>query len=266
MAQAALLIDVLKNGLRERGLTYAHVAQGLKLSESSVKRLFAQKNLTLERLERICELMGLEIADLLEQARAAEGRLTELSEEQERALVSEPKLLLVGILALSDWTAARILQQYQFTEAELVGLLTHLERLKVIDLMPDNRIKLKLARNFAWRKGGPIQRFFEERVQREFLHASFLRERELRLTLHASLSDHSNDVLQQRIRKIAEEFAALADDDRRLGHDKRDGTTLMMAIRPFEFSMFAQLRRVPESEDSATRTDAPRNRRKRASR
>jgi len=42
MPQAALLIEVVRNALRERGLTYARVAKGLGLSESSVKRVFSQ--------------------------------------------------------------------------------------------------------------------------------------------------------------------------------------------------------------------------------
>jgi len=186
--QAALLIDVIKKGLRERGLTYARVAKGLGLSESSVKRVFSQENLSLDRLEKICALMDLEIADLLELTRAAEGRLTGLTEDQERTLVSDPKLLLVAVLAISHWTAENIAKQYRFSESELVGLLTQLDRFGIIDLLPGNRIRVRLARNFAWRKGGPIQRFFEERVQKQFFESSFLGEGELRVSVHGSVS------------------------------------------------------------------------------
>jgi len=59
MPQAALLVEVVKRSLRERGLTYARVAKGLGLSESSVKRVFSQENLSLDRLEQICALMDL---------------------------------------------------------------------------------------------------------------------------------------------------------------------------------------------------------------
>jgi DNA-binding Xre family transcriptional regulator len=204
MSQVSLLIDVVKKNLHERGLTYAHVARGLKLSESSVKRVFAEKNLSLDRLEQICELMNLEIADLLELTRAAERRITQLTEEQEQALVSDPKLLLVGVLAISHWTAGHILEEYQLSKAELVGLLTRLDRLQIIDLLLDNRIKVRLAHNFAWRKGGPIQHFFEERVQQQFFKSSFLGEGELRIMLNGSLSSRTHRLLQQRNNKIAE--------------------------------------------------------------
>ncbi len=243
MPQAALLIEVVKKALRERGLTYARLAAGLGLSESSVKRVFSQENLSLDRLEKICALMDLEIADLLEFTRAAEGRLTELTDDQERALVSDPKLLLVAVLAISHWTAGNIVKQYRFSESELVGLLAQLDRLGIINLLPGNRIKVRLARNFTWRKGGPIQRFFEDRVQKQFFESSFLGEGELRVSVHGSVSSRSNSLLQQRMRKIAEEFDALVEEDSQLDHSMREGTTVVMAIRPWELSLFTELRR-----------------------
>jgi DNA-binding Xre family transcriptional regulator len=243
MAQTALLLDVVKAALRQRGITYAQVATALKLSESSVKRLFAHKDMPLTRLESICAVMELELADLFELTRSAQRRLTELTEEQERALVDDPKLLMVGVLVLSHWTVEQILEQYQLSQAQLVGLLTRLDRLKIIDLLPGNRIKVRLARNFAWRKGGPIQGFFEQRVQRQFFESSFLGPGELRLTVHGSLSPRSNAVLQLRMRKLAEELDALAEEDKQLDQQSRAGTTVVLAIRPWELSLFTELRR-----------------------
>jgi DNA-binding Xre family transcriptional regulator len=249
MPQATLLVDVLKKALRERGLTYARVAKGLGLSESSVKRMFSQGSMSLDRLEQVCALMELEIADLLDLTRAAEGRITELTEQIEQTLVSDSKLLLVAVLAINHWTPSAILENYRFSESELVGSLTRLDRLGIIDLLPGNRIKVRLARNFTWRKAGPIQRFFEERVQEQFFDSPFLKRGELRIMVHGSLSAKSNELLQQRIRKLAEEFDALVDEDRSLGHALRDGTTLVMAMRSWEFAQFTALRRTNSSED-----------------
>jgi len=243
MAQTALLIDAVKSALRQRGVTYATVARALDLSESSVKRLFSHKDMPLTRLESICALMDLELVDLLELTQTAQRRVTELSEEQERTLVDDPKLLMVGVLVLSHWTADEILQSYQLSQAQLVSLLTRLDRLRIIDLLPGNRIKLRLARNFTWRKSGPIQRFFEQRVQQQFFESSFLGPGELRLTVHGSISPRANAVLQQRMRKLAEELDALAEEDKRLDQQSRAGTTLVLAIRPWELGLFTELRR-----------------------
>src|SRR6266478_2306126 len=121
-------------------------------------------------------------------------------------LVNEPKLLLVGILAISFWTAADILATFRISRTELVRLLVRLDRMRIIDLLPDNVIKVRLARNFAWRKDGPIQRFFEERIQQQFFEKTFSKEGELRIVAFGALSGRSNELLQQRLQKVAAEF------------------------------------------------------------
>ena len=125
----------------------------------------------------------------------------------------------------------------------MVRLLAQLDRLGIIDLMPGNRVKLKLARNFAWRKGGPLEQFFQGRVQEEFFDSSFERRGELRFVVHGSLSERSNVILQQRMTKLAEEFDGLAEEDRRLEHRSLMGTTMVVAIRPWELGLFSGLRR-----------------------
>jgi len=100
--------------------------------------------------------------------------------------VEDPKLLMVGVLVLSHWSADEILQSYQLSQSQLIGLLARLDKLRIIDLLPGNRIKLRLARNFTWRKSGPIQRFFEQRVQQQFFDSSFVGPGELRITVLAA--------------------------------------------------------------------------------
>lgn len=239
----SVLVEVLKKALRSRGVTYRGVADAVGLSESSVKRLFASGNMSVSRLEQICAVAGLELAELLDVARAGERRPTQLDEEQERALAADPKLLLVALLACTDWSVADMRAAYRLDEPELTRLLARLDRLGVIDFLPGERIRTRLARNLVWRKGGPIQRFFEERVQRQFYASSFDGEGELRVVAHASLSARSNRLLQGRMRRLAEDMHAMAEEDRRLGHELRQGTSLVVALRPWELGMFSELRR-----------------------
>jgi len=247
MSQAAELVDLLKRRLRDRGMTYAVLAPRLGLSESSVKRLFSRKRLSLERLEQVCRELGMDIADLLEDARAAQPRIAELTEAQERQLVADQRLLLTGLLALSHWSAEEMVAHYSIEEAEVVRLLARLDRMGILDLMPGNRIKLRLASNFAWRKGGPLERFFESRVQAEFFRSSFHGRGESRFVVHAGLSERSNALLRQRMARLAEEFAALAEEDSRVDHRMLAGTTLVLAMRPWEMEIFRHLRRADGS-------------------
>ena len=80
-------------------------------------------------------------------------------------------------------------------------------------------------------------------MQKHFFESSFHGPGESRFVVHASLSEHSNALLQARMRKLVEEFDALAEDDRRLDHRSLYGTTLVVAVRPWELGIFTNLRR-----------------------
>lgn len=255
MSRASSIVDALKSYLRQRHKTYADVARGLGIAESSVKRLFAQKNFTLKRLESICDFVGVDVADLLEAAKSSDTQLKELSEEQESALVGDAKLLLTGILVINHWSVEDILSTYKFTEPELIRLLTKLDRLKVIDLMPGNRYRVRLTRHFSWRKEGPIQQFFEDQVQYKFFESSFRDPDELRLFVHGSLSQRSNAIIQQRLRKVAEEFDALVEEDKNLTNDMREGSALLLAMRPWELGLFTAMRRDPSTSAKKLRSN-----------
>jgi hypothetical protein len=53
MSEAAQIVVVLKRSLKARGMTYADLGRALKLSEASIKRIFAQETFSLDRLEEM---------------------------------------------------------------------------------------------------------------------------------------------------------------------------------------------------------------------
>lgn len=64
MTKAVQLIDHLKRELKPRGLTYAKLAVTIGMSETSVKRMFAERNMSLDRLDEILKATGVELAEL----------------------------------------------------------------------------------------------------------------------------------------------------------------------------------------------------------
>ena len=173
MAQVGLLVTELKRYLKSQNVTYAALGRQLNLSESSVKRLFARQSFSLRRLEQICHLLGLEIGDLVALMNERREFLTELTPEQEEALLADRKLLLMMYLLLNGWPLAEITATFTIDDAEAERLLIRLHRAHIIELLPFNRVKLLTARNFTWRKNGPVQKFFAREVQREFLDSTF---------------------------------------------------------------------------------------------
>jgi transcriptional regulator with XRE-family HTH domain len=97
--QAASLVDALKRLLKAQGITYAQVAAGLGLSEAGVKRMFSRGDFTLQRLEDVCRIARVDLGELARAAADEPKGLAQLSIEQERELVSDPRLMLVALCA-----------------------------------------------------------------------------------------------------------------------------------------------------------------------
>ncbi len=243
MAQSAALIDTLKQTLKSHRLTYAEVARKLHMSEANIKRMFASKRFTLERLEEVCKLMQLELSDLFQLYEESRQRITQLTLEQEDELVRDAKLLLVAVSVRNRLGFDDIVSHYQVTKTECIRALAKLDKLKIIDLLPHNRIKLRIDEDFRWLPNGPIERFFEKQIQSQFLKSGFNGELEQRLFLFGLLGDSSTQVLINKLQSLTKEFTELHRQDARLPLEKRHNVGFMLALRPWELEVFRPLRR-----------------------
>lgn len=243
MARTAALVDNLKRELRARNITYAAVAKRLDMSEASVKRMLSQKEFSLSRLDAICELAGIEASDLARGLGAHDAVISQLSHEQEKEFVADHKLMLVALCALNYWSFERIVAEYDLDAAECTRLLARLDRLKFIELMPNNRIRLLVSRAFSWIPDGPIQRLFKEKVQGEFFDSRFDRENEVFVLANGALSKPSISALLARVRKAAAEFSEMRADDAALPEAERAPITLLLAARPWLPAFLKKYRR-----------------------
>lgn len=245
MAQSQQLINTLKRLLKTEGKTYADVARHLGLSEASIKRQFSRQSFSLRTLQAICELLQLELSELALMAEAEQPRLRQLSEQQEIELVSNPLRVLVAVCVLNHWSVERIIATYRISKAECIQHLLQLDQIGMIRLLPENRVRLKIDRDFTWLPGGPIHRFFRSRVQADFLNADFQQSGELLRFQQAMLSPADNLRLQQKIHRLLQEFSELHAEGLNSPDASRDGTVLLVALRPWEPDSFAALRREP---------------------
>ncbi len=243
MSEITQLINTLKRELKRQGKTYRDVGTALDLSEPSVKRLFATGQFTLERLVEVCGLLGLSLAELAQEADQGQQRIHTLSDGQERELVSDMRLLLVAVCALNHWTMAQMLQAYRLSEAECVQLLLRLDRLGLIALLPGNRIRLNVARDFDWLRDGPIRRYFREQGLPEFIDSGFRTPGESLDFVHGMLTESARAKLELELRQLRARFALLHEESLAAPLPQRRGTGLLLALREWEPAAFSALRR-----------------------
>lgn len=238
------LMTALKKELKSAGMTYADLADALGLAESSIKRMFARGDMPLSRVDAICRALKLDFADVARRIVDSQPLLQQLSLEQERAVVADKKLLLMAICVLSQWTLEQILGSYRLSAAEGVQYLAQLDRIGIIELRPANRYRLKLAKTFRWRAHGPVMQYFREHALLDYFGGDFDGEGEGVLLVHGSISRSLAPVFMERMQRVAQDFAQQHLADQRLPPSQCEGYTLLLAMRSWEFSAFAAMRRI----------------------
>jgi len=241
MSSSERLVQSLKRVLKQRGVTYAQVAQAIDLSEASVKRCFAQADFSLARLEAVAALVDL---DLLELARLAEidaERIEQLTLEQEAELVADQALLLTAYLLLNGWTPQAIIVHYRIDELPMIRLLAHLDRMKLIELLPGNRVRLRTAPGFRWHDQGPIIRYFHS-VVRDAFNAQQQADDYHRF-VPGLISTTTAKWLRDKLEKLANDFAEQLKKERHLPIGERQGCSVLLSFKMWEFPAFSALRR-----------------------
>ncbi len=243
MSTTADLVSALKKELKAAQMTYADLALALGMAESSVKRMLAKGDMPLSRIDAICRALRLDFAELARRVADAQPLLAQLTLEQERAVVADKKLLLAANCALSQWTLEQITSSYRLTEAEGIKYFAQLDRIGIIELRPLNRYRLKLAKTFRWRPHGPVMDYFREHALLDYFSGGFDAAGEGIQLVHGSISRSLAPSFLERLQRVAQDFAQQHQADQKLAEKDREGYTLLLAMRSWEFEAFAQLRR-----------------------
>ena len=237
------LVASIKKELKAAQMTYADLAVALGMAESSVKRMLAKSDMSLSRVDEICRALKLDFAELARRVADAQPLLKEMTLEQERAVVADKKLLLVAICVLSQWTLEQITTAYRLSEADCVKYLARLDRIGIIELRPLNRYRLKLSKAFRWRPHGPVMNYFREHALLDYYAGGFDGAGEGLMLVHGSVSRALAPVFLERLQRVAQDFAQQHQADQKLAEKDREGYTLVLAMRSWEFEAFTALRR-----------------------
>jgi DNA-binding Xre family transcriptional regulator len=244
MNETKALVEALKRCLRSRAMTYRKLGQCVGLSESSVKRLFANRSFTLARLERICAALDMSVADLVRMTTSGtpQTRPHTLTLDQERTLAADPTLLAFFYLLLNGRTVDEAAQRLKINSRSARALLTRLVSARLVDADGRRGVRLNAKLPIAWRPEGPVRKLYERQVRAEFLQAGFNGASEMLAFHSAELSAASVRILLRKLDRLAADFADLAALDVSLPAREKTSVAMLLACRPWVFSMFSAYR------------------------
>jgi len=243
LSTSQALVTALKAELKAAGVTYADLARELGLSESSIKRVFAQGDMPLSRIDEVLRVLKMDFAELARAVADAQPLRRELTLAQEQAVVADRRLLLLAICCMSLWSAEQIVAEYCLTDAECTAYLRVLDRLGIVELRPLNRYRLKVDKTFRWRPDGPVMAFFREHVAADYFSGRFDGPGETLMLVHGQISPAMAAALAERLQRVGQDLAQQHLADQRLAPEQRQAYTLVVGLRSWLFAAFRDLKR-----------------------
>ncbi len=236
------LYEAIKKELKIADLTYRDVAKILGISENNVRLKFAKRRLSIDNLMIIAELLNMTMSELVSKSENPPAQ--QLTATQELKLSQNMKLLLVGVRILDGWSIKDIITTYDLTEAECIKHLLQLDRLQLIDLLPENVIRLRVRRGMDWQPDGALHRLIESRLP-DFLNNRFNGKLDDRFFLWSRLTPAAVDIVHAEIRRFRARLVSLHEECKIAPADQLHEIVVLLAEREWELPDFTQMRRTP---------------------
>ncbi len=239
------LIINIKRELKRQGINYQDLAYQLNIAESTVKKMFAKGNFSLDRLDQICDALGVELLDMVENVNDEVTRISKLTVQQENALLSDFTLLLVAYAAINFWSLEDILYRYKLERNDVIARLKILEGFGILEVRSNQRIRPLISNNFQWLPDGPLSVFFREHFIPAFFDHDFKEPGSLRVIRYGDLTDQSKVKLDRKCMELVDLYDTLTYQDRhfRPGDRERKSTTMVVAYRTWTIGPWTGIRK-----------------------
>lgn len=230
--QSKLFKEILKQQIRIRGLRYQDIADQMGVSVVTIKRYLNSDRLPIEVLEDIGACLGLSLIEMSEIAKAGSGQNSlDLEQRQESALASDSALALMRLMIYSGMTVPEIMAEYAIDETTVISLLTRLDRLKLIELLPGNRVRIPGPHYIEWKPGGPIRRTIEHNIRSHFVMMDFANTEDFYGYETVLLSRESVRQLEEHMRQLVRQVRVLHRVDQSIPSSEKQWHTLLVAQR-----------------------------------
>lgn len=235
----AELFELLKTVLKARRMTYADLAELLGLSEPTIKRIFAERDCKLSRMNEFCTALGLTLDDLVAEANRVEVRTTQLTDSQEAKLSEDRPAFNLFLLLLDGMTVETIREHYQLKKQRIFKLGMSLEKIGLAEVMPGNRIRLTVQSPVEFRRDGPLHQALVN-LNMAFFRSTYLAqdtEHSAYLTQTRRMTQRTAQHILARLRDVQVELSNLARRDQLTQpEDELRSFKIGIALSPIEFS------------------------------
>ncbi len=170
------LLVTLKRALATAQLNYRQLAERIGMSESGVKKLLTGDDISLSRLQQICDAIGVSLVDVIEASRHEAIRDVELSHDQQCYFLDHPATFaFFWRLFVERRSVAEIKRRDGLSNAQARRHLSALSRLGLLELGAGDRIRLRDDDLVRWSDRGPLMDHLNQRWSVELVEECLAR-------------------------------------------------------------------------------------------
>jgi transcriptional regulator with XRE-family HTH domain len=164
------LVECLKTAVRARGWTYKAIAQKLKLSEPTIKRIFQGVPCNVDKLTRICGLLQVSFLDLMQLAGDRSPQKYLFTPDQENFFSNhlDYYAFFYALYYQTEGDLTSLQKAWEISEVESFKYLRQLEKLQLLELHPGNEVRFKIQGQLNVNNDGPVMK--TEFIRNEFLN------------------------------------------------------------------------------------------------
>ncbi len=234
-----LIIETLKRILKAKKINYKILAYEMGMSESGVKKLLSSKDISLGRLQRITEILGISLVDIFKLVEEEEIKNVTLTTKQENFLFENTIILRIfWYIGFEEKSLDEIKRLEKITKEQLDRYLMKLEN---IDLIKINNGKIAFVNKglYRWVGDGKLLKKLNKEWSENTLQ-KVLRDKGNAENLHRlsylKLTEESRQKFFERLNELTDEFARKSQREKiEKSAQVLKSLSLLFAISPTSF-------------------------------
>lgn len=228
------LLSHLRAKLKSSRLRAADLAAELGVSEPTIWRWLRGDGLNLDGLDKICEILGVDLREaLLSEQDDVEDMFTLA---QERVLAADRSLALVFFAILHGAQAAEITRNFRLPKKRLDQHLQRLERLGLLRKTRRGWLKSTVKRSVRWHRGGPLSHAFNNTVKHLFLSQDFGDPKSDYVSDMVAITPIGRARILALFEKLREDIHLIGQQEREASVPQREWSGILMMITPFDIN------------------------------
>ena len=204
-----LVMTELKRALKRQHTSYAELARQLDLPESTLKKWFNAKDGSFNRINLICQALGLPVFAVIKAAEEQNVQtFTFTSVQQEHFIKDRRSFEIYWFLVYERLNTEEVKERLGIESDQLHKVLLRLDRLGLVKFGPGNNLKVPSMRPIRWKFEGTFMTGILKEWVTEILRENLLSKKDTSMMLQFfQLTPRSEEELRSEIAQLEEKYA-----------------------------------------------------------